>query len=134
MPVSNPLAFATRNPKFTLAEVTDGMSPAEILFEVQRGARFVIYQYVISALIVTFRRNSKVVFLRAGESAAAKSLPYLLLSLALGWWGFPWGFIYTPTAIYKNLQGGTDVTQAVCAQLSDIPQPTADTPFAPARS
>ena len=117
MPASNPLAFATRNPKFDLAQITGGMSPSEILFEVQRGGRFVVYQYVFSALIATFRRNSEVIFLRAGESAAAKGLPYTLLSLVVGWWGFPWGFIYTPAAIYKNLQGGSDVTQSVCARI-----------------
>ena len=135
MPVSNPLAFAARNPSFDLAQITGGMAPGEVLFEVQRGGRFVVYQYVVSALIVTFRRNSKVVFVKAGESAAAKSLPYTLASLAVAWWGFPWGLIYTPTAIYKNLNGGTDVTQAVCSRLGVDPQAfTTDTLSSPARS
>ena len=23
-----------------------------------------------------------------------------------GWWGFPWGLIFTPQALYRNLCGG----------------------------
>ena len=90
-----------------------GMTPQEIAFEVQRGGRFVVYQYCISLLIVSFRRNSPVKFIRAGESAVTKGLPFTLLSLLLGWWGIPWGFIYTPQVIYRNLKGGVDVTAAL---------------------
>jgi hypothetical protein len=93
-----------------------GMSPRELEFEINRGGRFVVFQYCVSALVITFKRPTSVYFIKAGESAAAKSLPYTLLSLALGWWGFPWGFVYTPQVIYKNLKGGTDVTQAILAR------------------
>jgi hypothetical protein len=94
-----------------------GMSPQEVLFEVNRGARFVIYQYAISVVIMSFRRNSPVQFVKAGENPALKSLPWTLLSFFLGWWGIPWGFIYTPQVLYKNLNGGVDVTGYVVAQL-----------------
>jgi hypothetical protein len=90
-----------------------GMSSDELAFEIQRGGRFVVYQYCISLLVVTFRRNSPVKFIRAGESATTKGLPFTLLTLVFGWWGIPWGFIYTPQVIYKNLKGGTDVTAAL---------------------
>jgi hypothetical protein len=93
------------------------MSPQEVLFEVNRGARFVIYQYAVSVIIMSFRRNSPVQFVKAGENPALKSLPWTLLSLFLGWWGIPWGFIYTPQVLYKNLNGGVDVTSYVVAQL-----------------
>ena len=95
------------------ANATAGMSAGEIAFEVNRGGRFVVYQYCVSALIMTFKRNSSVQFVRAGESATVKGLPFTLLSLVLGWWGIPWGFIYTPQVIYKNLKGGVDVTSYV---------------------
>jgi hypothetical protein len=26
-------------------------------------------------------------------------------SLVLGWWGFPWGFLFTPVQITRNLAG-----------------------------
>jgi hypothetical protein len=43
-------------------------------------------------------------------------------SLALGWWGFPWGFILTPVQIGRNVVGifkGPDPTQP-SAQLEKI--------------
>jgi hypothetical protein len=38
--------------------------------------------------------------------------------LILGWWGFPWGFIYTPMVILKNFSGGEDVTERVMASMT----------------
>jgi hypothetical protein len=93
------------------------MSPSEIASEIEQGARFVIYQYVASGLVVTFRHNSKTFFIRPGESAAIRSLPYTFLSLLIGWWGIPWGLVYTPQAIFKNLKGGTDITPMVLAHV-----------------
>ena len=90
-----------------------GMSNDELTFEIQRGGRFVVYQYCISLLVITFKRNSSVKFIRAGENATVKGLPFTFLTLVLGWWGIPWGFIYTPQVIYKNLNGGIDVTEAL---------------------
>jgi hypothetical protein len=26
-------------------------------------------------------------------------------SLVLGWWGFPWGFIFTPVQVLRNVSG-----------------------------
>ena len=60
---------------------------------------------------MTFKRPTGVYFIRAGESAAMKALPRTLLTLVMGWWGIPWGFIYTPMALFTNLSGGKDVTQ-----------------------
>ncbi|SRR6266702_471935 len=102
---------------------TSGMSPQEITFEIQRGGRFVVYQYCVSLLIVTFKRNSPVKFIRAGESATAKGLPFTLLTAVFGWWGIPWGFIYTPQVLYKNLKGGTDITAAVLKRTQEPAAP-----------
>ena len=89
---------------------TDGLSTADVQAEVARGGRFVTYGYCISVLVMTFRRSSDVYFVRSTESRVMKGLPYTLLSLALGWWGFPFGFIYTPMVLIENLGGGRDVT------------------------
>lgn len=93
------------------------MTEAELHEEVQKGGRFVVFSYCISILIMTFRRSSEVHFIRAGEGTFGKSLPYTALSLALGWWGIPWGFIYTPMALFQNLSGGKDVTREVLSSL-----------------
>jgi hypothetical protein len=89
---------------------TEGLSDAQLRQELAAGARFVVFEYCVSIIIVTFKRSSPVHFVRRGESAFVKALPYTLISLFLGWWGFPFGFIYTPMALFTNLSGGRDVT------------------------
>jgi hypothetical protein len=96
---------------------TEGMSGQELAFELQRGGRFVMFQYTISILVLTFRRGSDIYFVRAGEGTALKGLPYTLLSLVAGWWGIPWGPIYTIGSVVTNLGGGKDVTSEVQAVL-----------------
>jgi hypothetical protein len=64
----------------------EGMKYGELDFEIQRGAKFVLFQYCISVVVLTFRRPSDIYFLRQGENAALKGLPFALLSLVAGWW------------------------------------------------
>ena len=94
----------------------------QVEFEIQRGAKFVVFNYCISVIVLTFRRSSSIYFIKADENAIVKGLPFTLLSLVAGWWGIPWGPIYTIQSIYKNCQGGTDVTQKILASVS---KPTA---------
>jgi hypothetical protein len=96
----------------------DRLSQSELDFELGRGAKFVVFQYCISVIVLTFKRSSDVYFLRAGESALGKGLPFTLLSMVAGWWGIPWGPIFTVQSIYNNLQGGKDVTPAVRSSLA----------------
>lgn len=94
----------------------EGMSAQQIAFEVQQGAKFVQYQYCISALVITFKRGTDICLIRAGESRAMKGLGWTLLTLLAGWWGIPWGPIYTIQSLWVNLGGGHDLTaQAVSA-------------------
>ena len=90
----------------------------QVEFEIQRGAKFVVFNYCISIIVLTFRRSSSIYFIKPGENAIVKGLPFTLLSLVAGWWGIPWGPIYTIQSIYKNCQGGTDVTQKVLPSVS----------------
>jgi len=102
-------------------------SPQEILFELDCGAKLVIYQYVISLVIITFRRNSPLQVVPTDSSPAAKSLHWTLLTFFLCWWGFPFGLVYTPMVLYKNLNGATDVTLAVLAKLRPVSSLSFDT-------
>jgi len=95
----------------------EGMKSGELEFEIQRGGKFILFQYCISIVVLTFRRPSAIYFLRQGESAVTKGLPFTLLSLVAGWWGIPWGPIYTIQSVYNNSRGGKDVTQAVIQSL-----------------
>lgn len=91
--------------------------PQSIRAEVERGGRFVVYIYCISIVVMTFKRTSDIHFIRPGQSAVVRGLPCTLVSFFLGWWGFPWGLVYTLEALVKNLGGGTDITHAMLAQI-----------------
>ncbi|HEV3120819.1 MAG TPA: hypothetical protein VGY53_02900 [Isosphaeraceae bacterium] len=103
----------------------EGMSGDELNQELRAGGKFVVYQYCISVIVMTFRRSSNIYFIKNHESAVVKGLGYTLTSLLLGWWGIPWGLIYTPATIATNLGGGKNVTQEVIAALN---QPAAPAP------
>jgi hypothetical protein len=90
---------------------------AEVIMELQTGARFVVFQYCVSLLVVTFKSSSDVHLIKPGESAVRKGMGYTLLSLLLGWWGIPWGPVYALESIVINLQGGRDVTEKVVGAL-----------------
>ncbi|MEJ2031270.1 MAG: hypothetical protein P8X66_15805 [Maritimibacter sp.] len=92
---------------------TEGMTDAEILAEVDRGGKFIVFYYAFSVLIMTFRRSSDVHFIKAGEKTLSKSLPYTLLTLVVGWWGIPWGPIRVFETLGVNLSGGKDVTSSI---------------------
>ena len=96
----------------------EGMSPKDIEFELLQGSKFVIYTYCISILIMTFRRSSDIYFVKYNESAVKKGMKFTLQSVLLGWWGIPWGPIYTIGALVTNFGGGKDVTQEVIRSVN----------------
>ncbi len=100
---------------------TEGHSPESLRQEVDRGARFVIYSYNVSLLVVSFKRPTDIYFIRPGESRILKALPFTLISLVCGWWGIPWGIIYTFQSLHQNLTGGKDVTESLLATLNPPP-------------
>jgi len=94
------------------------LTAEQLDLELQRGARFVFFQYCVSILVMTFKRSSGIYFVRHGESVVTRGLPWTLVSLLLGWWGIPWGPIWTVSTVYRNLSGGRDVTSEVVASLN----------------
>ncbi len=96
---------------------TENMSPESVKFEVERGGRFVIFQYCVSVLVMSFKRPSSIYFIKAEESALGKGLGFSLISLLFGWWGFPWGPIWTIGSLVTNLRGGRDITREVLQAL-----------------
>jgi hypothetical protein len=63
------------------------------------------YQACVSLLIMTMRFRSPRVIVGAPQNQSTRII-YTLASAVAGSWGIPWGFIYTPQAIYRNLCGG----------------------------
>lgn len=96
----------------------EGLTDEHIINEVKRGARFVLYQYCISLLIITLKRPSNIYFIRPEENAVTKGLGFSAISFVLGWWGIPWGPIYTVQSLWSNFNGGKDVTTEIMASVS----------------
>ncbi|MBT8327678.1 MAG: hypothetical protein KJP21_08135 [Bacteroidia bacterium] len=97
----------------------EGLSEEQIVEEVREGAKFVFFTYTVSIIVMTFKRPTDVYFVRAGHSAVIKGLPQTILTLFLGWWGIPWGPIYTIGTLYRNLRGGRDVTEEILQSILD---------------
>jgi hypothetical protein len=95
----------------------EGMSVANIQSEITKGGKFVVFQYCISIVLFTFKRASDIYFIKSEGSTFGVSIGYTLTTLLLGWWGIPWGPIYTIGAIITNIGGGKDVTKDVVISL-----------------
>lgn len=100
----------------------EGLSVDDINRELNNGAKFVVFQYCISIIVMTFKRGSSVYFIRPGESSLKYGIGFTLLTLVLGWWGVPWGPIYSLGALYTNITGGSDVTGDVLSTLNSEKQ------------
>jgi hypothetical protein len=85
--------------------------------DIAQGGKFVVFQYVISIIVLTFMRPSKVHYIKSTENAAKKGLKFTLITAFLGWWGIPWGPIRSVQAIRTNAKGGKDITSEVIARL-----------------
>jgi len=103
----------------------ENMSEDQMRFEIQRGAKLVYYQYAVSILVMSFRRASNIYFIPAGANAIAKGLPWTGLSLLVGWWGIPWGPIWTIQALVTNFRGGKDVTAEIFGRVQPSAMPAA---------
>lgn len=95
----------------------DGLSISQIKELVNKGGKFVIFPYTISFVIMTLKRSSDIYFIREDENSFKYSYSYVLLNFLIGWWGLPWGPIYTIGALYNHIIGGKDLTQLVLEDL-----------------
>lgn len=93
------------------------LSAEQLQQELQRGGKFVIYQYCISVLVMSFKRNSSIYFVPAHQDKSPRRLRFIGISLLMGWWGLPWGPIWTWRTVANNIRGGIDVTKSVQISL-----------------
>ncbi|RZJ64147.1 MAG: hypothetical protein EOO45_19080 [Flavobacterium sp.] len=104
----------------------EGLSVSQIRAMVQQGGKFVYFPYTVSIGIATFKRASSIYFIPAGENSLKHSYKHVLVNGVIGWWGIPWGPIYTIGSMYHQIKGGKDVTEAVMSELIQN-DPEADT-------
>lgn len=90
---------------------------APLVYEIRNGKRLVVYQYAVSAIVVSLLRPSKIEVIGAHESRFLRGLKYSGISLIAGWWGIPAGPIFTIASIVRNCRGGIDITAAVLEVL-----------------
>ena len=76
-----------------------------------------MFPYTVSFVLMTLKRNSSIYFIRPDENTFKYSFGYVLLNLVIGWWGIPWGPIYTIGALNSHITGGKDFTHVVLSEL-----------------
>lgn len=104
--------------KLSNYEGLENLTYKELVEDIEKGGKFIYFPYTISLLIVTFKPNSKIFYLSSGKLPISLGLPYLLLNLLLGWWGVPWGPIYTLQCIWTSFTG-KDITGDVMSQATN---------------
>ena len=72
--------------------------------QIKPETEMVAYTYVISFIVLTYRKSTRYYFkeAEAGKALAAKIL-CILCNLIVGWWGIPWGPIWTIKETFCNL-------------------------------
>jgi len=95
----------------------EGLSKDQLKQMINQGGKFVMFKYVVSVLVMTYRNTSDVYFIPPGKGTVKHHWGHTTLTGVMGWWGIPWGPIYTIGAMYSNMTGGIDVTTDVANQL-----------------
>jgi hypothetical protein len=91
----------------------------ELVEQVKRGGRFVVFHWCVGLLVRTAIRPSAVRFVRPGERAGGGGV-YTLGTLLTGWWAVPFGPFNTIGCLRENLRGGRDITASVLRTLARL--------------
>lgn len=83
----------------------------------EAGARLVRFEFCLSLVFVTIRRQSPVYLTFSWQDRYLRGLGYNLIALLLGPWGIPWGLIWTARAAWMNLTGGIDETDVIMEMI-----------------
>lgn len=89
------------------------LTEEEVALKLTEGYRLVSYEYSLSFIVVTLKRPSGIYLVAPNESDWGNRALFSSLSFFFGWWGIPWGPIYTIGSITRNLGGGHDHSKAL---------------------
>lgn len=70
----------------------------------RRDTRIVRYHYCVSIIVMTFTRET---YYEPVDDAGGILVFAFLISLLTGWWGFPWGPVFTIRSFVKNAGDNT---------------------------
>lgn len=88
------------------------------------------YYFTISAGLVSMKNQTRF-YIDPYDQLALSSLENSLLSLMFGWWGFPFGVIYTTQTLVKNFRGGETVSVANLIRSVNGDPGTPSNPYSP---
>jgi hypothetical protein len=101
-------------------KVQDNLSVKELEHLVNSGCRFISFTYCISIIFaVTLRRFSPAILIIDRRVFNKNKFKYNLLTILFGWWGFPWGPIFSVRALNVNRKGGIDVTDDIMLNITE---------------
>jgi tellurite resistance protein len=93
---------------------------AQIRELLKNGGKVVYFTYTISMIFFTQTKSSSLFYIAPNQGRfSSHGYKYFLLSLFFGWWGFPWGPIYTIGSLFSALFGGKNITKDVLESLEN---------------
>lgn len=97
---------------------TEGMTIQQVEDDVLRGGRFRVFPWNFSVIVMSFQRNSQVRYFRSSENPGLPALLWSMLSFCIGWWGIPWGIVFTVHTLWINSMGGRDITEGILTAVT----------------
>jgi len=96
-----------------------GASTEEMLADVPRGGRFVVYRWAVGFLLVFIAQWSKITWIPPGQDPRIPGIGCTILTVTLGLWSpLAWPEVFT--ALRNNLNGGCDVTDETVRYLEAL--------------
>ena len=89
----------------------------EVRSRLRNGSKAVRFEYCISFLVATVRRQSGVYLTDSWQERYIRGMGYNVLTLLLGPWGVPWGLIWTARSFWTNTTGGVDASHEFSEQM-----------------
>lgn len=86
---------------------------------IERGGKFVIFQYCYSFFLITFTVMTSSILITEEEELKKYQRRYNRISRLLGWWGIPSGPSETLSCLKINRKGGLDVTKDIMLNLTE---------------
>ena len=78
------------------------------------------FETCFSFVLLTSLFSSRYLF-EHKDSAAFTGFIYTIFALLFGWWGIPWGFVYTVKSVVNNITGGHKKTiQALMREMDTL--------------
>ena len=90
----------------------------ELTERIDKGSRFIAMSYCVSIMFaVTLRRFSPAFLIEDNSELKKIKNKYNRLTFFLGWWGIPWGPIYSVHSLQMNNKGGIDMTEDIILNI-----------------